>query len=127
MIDEKGNRNKLSAEDGHWVDENSGRAYSDSELTARIAETPEKFSPNVFLRPILQSRLLPDVVYVAGPGEVAYYAQLKPLYEAFNLPMPVILPRLSATIEEGVVARSRRRLPCRMEDCSQRIEDLERE
>src|SRR5690625_5438853 len=57
MIDEKGNRNKLSAEDGHWVDENSGRAYSDSELTARIAETPEKFSPNVFLRPILQSRL----------------------------------------------------------------------
>src|SRR5690625_6396672 len=90
MIDEKGNRNKLSAEDCHWLDDNSGRAHSYSELTARIAETPEKFSPNVFLRPILQSRLLPDVVYVAGPGEVVYYAQLKPLYEAFNLPMPVI-------------------------------------
>lgn len=127
LIDEKGNRNKLSAEDGHWVEENSGRTYSDSELTARIAESPEKFSPNVFLRPILQSRLLPDVVYVAGPGEVAYYAQLKPLYEAFNLPMPVILPRLSATIVESAVERNLQRLPFRMEDFSQRIEDLERE
>src|SRR5690625_7951903 len=95
MIDEKGNRNKLSAEDGHWVDENSGRAYSDSELTARIAETPEKFSPNVFLRPILQSRLLPDVVYVAVPGEVAYYAQLKLLYDALNLMMSLILSCIS--------------------------------
>src|SRR5690625_7511360 len=97
MIDEKGNRNKLSAEDGHWVEENSGRTYSDRELTARIAESPEKFSPNVFLRPILQSRLLPDVVSVAGPGGVAYSAQLKPLYNASTLLTPVITPRSSPT------------------------------
>src|SRR5690625_7746864 len=91
MIDEKGNRNKLSAEDGHWVDENSGRAYSDSELTARIAETPEKFSPNVFLRPILQSRLLPDVVYVAGPEGVDYYAPLYLNYDVFYFSLLFII------------------------------------
>lgn len=127
IIDEKGNRNKLNADSGSWIDENSGKAYSDSELTALMNESPEMFSPNVFLRPILQSRLLPDVAYVAGPGEVAYYAQLKPLYEAFNLPMPVILPRLSATIVESTVERNLQRLPFRMEDFSQRIEDLERQ
>ena len=52
------------------------------------------------LRPICQDWLLPTVAYVAGPAEVAYFGQLKTLYDAVNIPMPIIYPRGSATIIE---------------------------
>lgn len=127
IIDDEGNRNKLNTENDIWLDESSGETYTDDQLISLIQESPQKFSPNVFLRPLLQSKLLPDVAYVAGPGEVAYYAQLKPLYNAFNLQMPVIIPRLSATIIESSVERHSQKLPFQLEDYSQRIEDMERQ
>lgn len=62
---------------------------------------PENFSPNVALRPICQDFILPSVSYIGGPSEVAYFAQLKPLYRFFNNSMPVIFPRTSVTIIEN--------------------------
>ena len=62
--------------------------------------TPELFSSNVVLRPICQDWLLPTLAYVAGPSEVAYFGQLRTLYEAVNIPMPIIYPRASATVIE---------------------------
>lgn len=125
IIDEKGNRNKLTTENEIWLDESNGVQYTDEELISEINRAPEKFSPNVFLRPLLQSKLLPDAAYIAGPGEVAYYAQLKPLYASFNLQMPIIIPRMSATIMESSVERQFKKLPFELEDYSQRIEDME--
>lgn len=71
---------------------------SPEEMQTIARETPELLSPNVALRPICQDTLLPTVAYVAGPSEVGYFAQLRPVYEYFDLPMPVIYPRASATI-----------------------------
>ena len=67
-------------------------------LRAGFDEAPEKFSPNVLLRPLFQDALLPTAVYVAGSSEIAYFAQLKPVYALFGIPMPVVHPRLSATL-----------------------------
>ena len=78
---------------------------SAKDLLARLDETPERFSPNVVLRPLQQDTLLPTVAYVAGPGEAAYFAQLGPVYERFGVPMPAILPRLSLTLIEPAVAK----------------------
>jgi bacillithiol biosynthesis cysteine-adding enzyme BshC len=78
---------------------------SKEELLRIAAETPEVLSPNVALRPICQDVLLPTVAYVAGPSEIAYYAQLKGVYEHFGMKMPVIYPRASATIVEEKVNR----------------------
>ncbi|HTK82050.1 MAG TPA: bacillithiol biosynthesis cysteine-adding enzyme BshC [Bacteroidota bacterium] len=74
---------------------------SKDELLKIATETPELLSPNVALRPICQDTLLPTVAYVAGPSEVAYFAQLRTVYQFFDLPMPVIYPRSSATLLEG--------------------------
>jgi bacillithiol synthase len=67
-------------------------------LIRRIIETPEHFSPNVLLRPLAQDTLFPTACYVAGPNELAYLAQLRRVYDALSLPMPLIQPRASATI-----------------------------
>ncbi len=79
--------------------------YSRDELMALIDRNPQLFSPNVLLRPILQDALLPTVAYIAGPGEIAYFAQTKGIYGSFGLPMPIIYPRKSATIVERKIDR----------------------
>ena len=67
-------------------------------LIEEARQHPERFSPNVLLRPLVQDTLFPTVCYVAGPNELAYLAQLKGVYGAFGLPMPLIHQRATATI-----------------------------
>ena len=80
-------------------------AFQKDELLALAADRPFSFSPNVLLRPVYQDALLPTVAYVGGPGEIAYFAQLKGVYDRFRLPMPVIYPRKTVTIVEKKIDR----------------------
>lgn len=83
------------------------RHFMQKEELLKIAgETPELLSPNVALRPLCQDTLLPTLAYVAGPSEVAYFAQLKSVYQYFDLVMPVIYPRISATMVEMKAERT---------------------
>lgn len=68
------------------------------DLAVRIRRRPAAFSPNVLLRPIVQDTLFPTVAYVTGPNELAYFGQLRQVYRRFDVPMPLLHPRLSATI-----------------------------
>ncbi len=77
------------------------RIYSPQELLAN----PQLLSPKAALRPIVQNYLLPVLAYVAGPAEIAYWAQLKGVHQAFNIPMPVVVPRSAFTIIEKKVQR----------------------
>jgi bacillithiol biosynthesis cysteine-adding enzyme BshC len=77
--------------------------YTRDELLALAGTEPERFSPNVLLRPIMQDFLLPTAAYVAGPSEISYFAQLQPAYDHFQVPMPIIFPRASVTIVESKV------------------------
>jgi bacillithiol biosynthesis cysteine-adding enzyme BshC len=92
------------------------RGYSPDELLSRIDEEPGAFSPNVLLRPIYQDALLPTVAYVAGPGEIAYYAQMKGIYESFGLPMPVIYPRKRLVLLEKKVDTILKKYDLKIED-----------
>lgn len=74
-------------------------------LIAEAQEHPERFSPNVLLRPLVQDALFPTVAYVGGPSELAYLGQLRGLYTHFGLPMPLIYPRATATIVDAGAAR----------------------
>ncbi len=81
----------------------TSKTFQKDELLRVLEEQPHLFSPNVLLRPLYQDELLPTVVYVGGPGEIAYFAQMKEAYEEFKLPMPVIFPRKSLTLIEKSV------------------------
>lgn len=74
--------------------------FTKEELINLIETQPELFSPNVLLRPIVQDFLFPTGFYVAGPGEIAYFAQLNLLYDIFSIHQPIIYPRVSATLAE---------------------------
>jgi bacillithiol biosynthesis cysteine-adding enzyme BshC len=70
-----------------------GRRVPTSDALALLEQEPLRFSTSALQRPILQDRLLPTAAYVGGPGEIAYFAQLGPLYDLFDVPMPLIVPR----------------------------------
>jgi bacillithiol biosynthesis cysteine-adding enzyme BshC len=74
---------------------------SREDLVARIRQRPETFSPNVLLRPLVQDTLFPTVCYVAGPNELAYLAQLREVYAAAGIPMPLMYQRATATIVDS--------------------------
>lgn len=83
-----------------------GRArISADELKQRIERSPEDFSGNALLRPVVQDFLLPTLAYVGGPAEVAYFAQSAVVYEKLLGQVTPILPRVSATVVEARVAQ----------------------
>ncbi|HEX6981462.1 MAG TPA: bacillithiol biosynthesis cysteine-adding enzyme BshC [Balneolaceae bacterium] len=123
-LDDEAGRSKISSNGNGWQTDN-GKKWQTQELLEAIATRPENFSPNVFLRPVLQDALLPALGYVAGPGEIAYYGQMKKMYHSFGLEMPVIFPRLSATIVEPAIDRVFKELPFEFYEYDNRIEDLE--
>jgi len=65
-----------------------------------------RLSPQVFLRPIVQDAVLPTCAYVGGPHELTYFAELRPLYEHLQIAMPILVPRLSATLLDPPTARA---------------------
>lgn len=85
--------------------ESGAEKLSSSELLERIAETPENFSPNVLLRPVVQDYLLPTLAYTGGAAEAAYFAQVGAVYEMLLGRVTPIVPRFSATLVEPKVQR----------------------
>jgi bacillithiol biosynthesis cysteine-adding enzyme BshC len=90
-------RFRLRASESGCQTEAGGTEVTWDTARAMLAAAPQDFSPNVLLRPLYQDALFPTAAYVAGPGEIAYFAQLAPVYVRFGLPMPVIYPRKTLT------------------------------
>ncbi len=80
-----------------------GPFSSVQDLEDRLEDRPEAFSPNVSLRPVLESWALPVAATVLGPGELAYWAQLPELFRAAGVPLPAVAPRGSWTLVERKV------------------------
>lgn len=78
-----------------YVIADTDRTFSTEEMQAEISAHPERFSPNVVLRPVYQELILPNLAYIGGPGEIAYWLQLKDVFGRYGVPFPVIWPRNS--------------------------------
>lgn len=90
--------------------------FKKEELLELIENNPSKFSPNVLLRPICQDYLFPTGFYIAGPSEIAYFAQIMPLYELFGIAAPIIFPRSSVTLVEKGIQTSLEKFELKFED-----------
>ena len=102
LLDDEG-RWPLDAVNGAFELRSRNRSLAQDDLTTLLSREPEAFSPNVVLRPLMQDMLLPTAAYVGGPGEIAYFAQYRPIYEWAGVPMPIIYPRAGVTLVEGKV------------------------
>jgi bacillithiol biosynthesis cysteine-adding enzyme BshC len=94
------------AEDGTLRVGAKGKSMKPDALIAAIRARPDDASPGVLLRPLMQDYLLPTAVYVGGPSEVAYWAQVYALYPLFEMSPPAVAPRAGATLLEPRVAKT---------------------
>jgi uncharacterized protein YllA (UPF0747 family) len=81
------------------------RTYTKADLKAILQDSPERFSPNALLRPVMSEFLFPTAAFVGGAGELNYFAQTRRIYEYFNVPMPVPHLRLGYTLIDAATRR----------------------
>jgi bacillithiol synthase len=105
MLEGAQGRDRLLMSDGGFTSRRSREPYTLEALQRIAAAEPERLSPNVLLRPVIESALLPTVAYMAGPGELAYLALTPPIYERMRVPRQLALPRWSGLLVEPRVDR----------------------
>ena len=91
-------RERIILENGIYKVNNTNITFSESEILKLAENHPEKFSPNVILRPLYQEVILPNLCYIGGGGEIAYWMELQSMFEAFKVTFPILLLRNSALL-----------------------------
>jgi len=93
---DKGIRGRLEKTNDGFAVVDTNLKFTQKEIEGLIETNPEKFSPNVILRPVYQEVILPNLAYVGGPAEMIYWLQLKGIFDNLKLPFPILLPRCFA-------------------------------
>ena len=96
-----GIRNRIDKRGNLYTVDDTVIRFSESEIREELENHPERFSPNVILRGIYQETILPNVLFVGGGSEVAYWMQLKDLFAAYQVPFPMLVLRNSFTIMDA--------------------------
>ena len=94
-------RNRIEKKNGEYHVLETNLRFSEKEMASQIETSPEKFSPNVVLRPLYQECILPNLAYVGGPAEVTYWLQLKGVFNKHRIPFPILMPRNFALVVEA--------------------------
>lgn len=98
-------RNRIEVVDNRFTVVDTDISFSRTEIEKLITEEPERFSPNVILRPLYQEVILPNIAYVGGPAEVIYWLQLQEVFKHFKIPFPILMPRNFGMIIDHEVRR----------------------
>ena len=91
-------RERIVEENGTYFVNNTSITFTQEEIIADLQQNPDKFSPNVILRPLYQETILPNVAYIGGGGEIAYWLQLKEMFTQFEIDFPLLVLRNSMLI-----------------------------
>ncbi|MEO9022974.1 MAG: bacillithiol biosynthesis cysteine-adding enzyme BshC [Ginsengibacter sp.] len=91
-------RNRIVPVEDRFVIHGTDITFSKDEIKKELKDYPERFSPNVILRGLFQEVILPDVAWIGGGGELAYWLQLKDLFKNYSVPYPVLIVRNSFLI-----------------------------
>lgn len=91
-------RERIILEDKLYKINNTSISFSETEILEELSNYPERFSPNVIMRPLYQETILPNLSYIGGGGEIAYWFQLKDYFKAVNTPFPILLLRNSVLL-----------------------------
>jgi bacillithiol biosynthesis cysteine-adding enzyme BshC len=125
LHDEAGARHAVvRVESGKYRTKDVEQEYTAEELAALALEKPERFSPNVTLRAVVQDYLLPTIAYYGGAAEIAYFAQTAEVYRVLERPATPILPRSSLTMIERHTGRVLERYDLTLADFLEGLEPV---
>ena len=125
LHDEQGARHAVvRVENGKYKTKDVEQEYTAEELATLARETPDRFSPNVTLRAVVQDYLLPTIAYYGGAAEIAYFAQTAEVYRVLERPATPILPRSSLTMIERHTGRTLERYELSLKDFFEGLEPV---
>ena len=101
MVEGTSGRDRLVVDGENFIARRSGEQFTLDALQKLAAEDPERLSPNVLLRPVVESAILPTVAYVAGPGELNYWRLTPPIFARMRIEPQAAMPRWSGMIVEA--------------------------
>ena len=96
-----GRRDRIVAEDGRYQVLDTDISFTEAELRTELQEHPERFSPNVVMRPLFQELIFPNLAYIGGGGEIAYWLERKEQFAAFGINFPMLIRRNSVLWIDG--------------------------
>ncbi len=105
-----GFRERIVFEEDSYKVLNQNISFSSEEMKAEINNHPERFSPNVNMRPIFQEFVFPNLAYVGGGGELAYWMERRTQFEYFNINYPMLIRRNSVLIIDGGIVKKMNKL-----------------
>ncbi len=117
-------RERIVLEGGIYKIHETNISFTKEEILEELKNHPEKFSPNVLLRPLYEEVILPNLCYIGGGGELAYWLQLKSNFEAFGVPFPILLLRNSVLLATEKQAQKADKLALTWQDLFQKQNDL---
>jgi bacillithiol biosynthesis cysteine-adding enzyme BshC len=119
-----GLRKRIIREDGIYKIVDTDLKFSEKEILNLLDTKPEMFSPNVILRPLYQETILPNLAYIGGPAEIAYWLQLKNMFDYYSIQFPVLLPRNFAMIINVGINKKLEKLQIQINDLFQPVQQL---
>jgi len=120
----EGLRERIVYKDDTYQVMNTEIVWTHEALMEELDQFPERFSPNVVMRPLFQEFILPNVAYLGGPAEVAYWFQLTGVFDYYKVDFPAVMPRNFAVIVPNVLKRKIEKLGLTKEDIFKPIDQL---
>lgn len=117
-------RERIVSEGGTYKINNTSIEFTEAEILALLESHPEKFSPNVIMRPLYQEVVLPNLCYIGGGGEIAYWLELKSYFDQVKITFPILLLRNSVLLVTEKQFSKTKKLGLSWEDLFARQEDL---
>lgn len=117
-------RERIVERDGIYNVYGTEISWNKSEILKELHQCPERFSPNVILRPLYEEVVLPNLCYIGGGGELAYWLQLKSNFEAQNVTFPILLLRNSVVLVNDKQSQKLKKLHLSVQDLFMKQEDL---
>lgn len=117
-------RERLVWNGTHYHVLNTDISFTEKELVSHIHTYPERFSPNVLIRPLYQEKLLPNLAYLGGGAEIAYWLQLKSTFDYYKIEFPILMLRNSAMLIDDNVYNKWQKLGFELSDLFQDINHL---
>jgi bacillithiol biosynthesis cysteine-adding enzyme BshC len=117
-------RKRIIKEEGIFKVFETDIEFTEDEIIRELESSPEKFSPNVILRPLYQEIILPNIAYVGGPAELAYWLQLKNMFDHFDTQFPILMPRNFALIINKGLMKKMQKLMINVEEIMQPVAEL---